>query len=129
MVMPPQAVQVTRGGSAEARLDVRLSPGFHVNSNKPADEYLIPLALSWTPGSLKAVEVVYPKPEARSYAFSQKPLSVYTGNFAIITKFHADLKAPLGPGALAGKLSYQACNENTCFPPKTVNVRLPYNVK
>jgi thiol:disulfide interchange protein DsbD len=128
-VMPPSAVQVARGGPAEAKLDVRLSPGFHVNSNRPADEYLIPLTLTWTAGPLKPVGVVYPKPEARSYSFSQKPLSVYTGNFAIVTKFHADSKAPLGPGALAGKLRYQACNDNTCFPPKTVDVRLPYNVK
>jgi thiol:disulfide interchange protein DsbD len=128
-VMPPASVQVARGGSAETKLDVRLRPGFHVNSSTPADEYLIPLRLTWAPGPLKAIEVIYPKPEARSYSFSQKPLSVYTGNFAITTRFRAESGAPAGPGALTGKLSYQACNENTCFPPKTVEVRLPYNVK
>ena len=128
-VMPPASVQVARGGSAEAKLDMRLRAGFHVNSNTPADEYLIPLRLTWAPGPLKATEVVYPKPETRSYSFSQKPLSVYTGNFVVVTRFHADPNAPAGPGALTGKLSYQACNENTCFPPRTVEVRLPYNVK
>lgn len=128
-VMPPAAVTVARGGSAEAKIDVRLRPGYHVNSSTPADEYLIPLRLTWGPGPLKAAEVVYPKPESRSYTFSKKPLSVYTGNFVLVTRLRADANAPLGLGALIGKLRYQACNENTCFPPKTIDVRLPYNVR
>ena len=30
---------------------------------------------------------------------------------------------------MAGKLRYQACNNKACFPPKTVEVKLPVQVQ
>jgi len=42
--------------------------------------YLIPLRLQWEPGALAAVEVVFPKPEMQKYEFSEKPLSVFSGD-------------------------------------------------
>jgi len=29
----------------------------------------------------------------------------------------------------SGKLRYQACNSNTCFPPKTADVNIAYQVQ
>ncbi len=118
-----------RGATVETKLAAAVRPGFHVNSDKPQEEYLIPLRLKWEPGPLTAVSVVYPKPEMEKYAFSDKPLSVFTGSFPIVTKFTVDPKAPAGPGTLIGKLRYQACSNDTCFAPKTVEVRLPYEIE
>jgi hypothetical protein len=28
-----------------------------------------------------------------------------------------------------GKLHYQACNDRACFPPKTVEVTVPYQIQ
>lgn len=128
-VAPPQKAFVKRGSVAEVKLNVQLMPGFHVNSDKPADEYLIPLRLRWEPGPLAATEVVFPKPETRSYSFSQKPVTVFTDKFPIITKFKAGPGAPVGPGFLTGKLRYQACTEDRCYPPKTVEIKLPYSIQ
>ncbi|HWR51885.1 MAG TPA: protein-disulfide reductase DsbD domain-containing protein [Bryobacteraceae bacterium] len=128
-VAPPQKVIVKRGAVAEAKLTVELQPGFHVNSDKPADEYLIPLRLRWEPGGLAATETVFPKAEARSYSFSQKPVSVFTEKFPIVTRFKAADGATVGPGFLTGKLRYQACTEDRCFPPKTIEVKLPYSIQ
>jgi hypothetical protein len=30
---------------------------------------------------------------------------------------------------MVGKLRYQACNSNACFPPKSVEVRLSYQIQ
>jgi hypothetical protein len=128
-VVPPQKAVVKRGATAEVRLNVELKPGFHVNSDKPADAYLIPLRLRWEPGALVATETAFPKAEARSYSFSQKPVSVFTDKFPIVTKFTAAPDAPVGPGFLTGKLRYQACTDDRCFPPKTVEVKLPYSIQ
>ncbi len=128
-VAPPRKVVVKRGGTAEARLDVSLMSGFHVNTDKPEDEYLIPLRLRWSPGPLSAVEIIYPKGEMKKYSFSEKPLSVYTDKFQIVTRFNADTAAPVGPGVLDGKLRYQACTEDRCYPPKTVDIKLPYTIQ
>ncbi len=126
---PPDRVSVKRGATAESRLAVTLAPGYHVNSNTPSEEYLIPLRLTWGAGALEAAEVIYPKPSMEKYSFSPKPISVFTGKFDIVTKFKAAAGTSPGPGVMTGRLRYQACNDKACFPPKTVNVRLTYTIE
>ena len=128
-VAPPQKVAAKRGAAAQAKIVVELQPGYHVNSNTPSEEYLIPLKLTWTPAALEPTGTVYPKAKKEKYAFSEQPLSVFTGNFELVTNFKVAAAAQRGPGVLLGKLRYQACNNNACFPPKTVEVRLPYEVQ
>ncbi len=124
--------QVTgkRNAAVEAKIPISVQPGFHVNSNTPGDEYLIPLKLMWTStGALEGGAVAYPKPSLEKYEFAAKPLSVFTGNFILAATFKVGANAPAGPGAATGKLRYQACNERACFPPKTVEVTVPYQVQ
>lgn len=111
------------------RLPVTLAEGYHVNSNTPADEYLIPLRLTWSPGVLEPVDVLFPKPTLEKYEFSPKPVSVFSGRFEIMVRFKAPATAPLGPAAMTGKLRYQACTSSACFPPKTVEIRLPVQIQ
>jgi DsbC/DsbD-like thiol-disulfide interchange protein len=126
----PPKTAARRGCALEARITVQLRNGYHVNSHAPNDDYLIPLRLRWDQAeSLKAIEVVYPKPELHNYAFSSKPVSVFTGDFPILTRFQVPASAPLGPGVLLGKLRYQACNHDSCLPPRTLEVRLPYEIQ
>ena len=107
---------------------MELRSGYHCNSNTPSDDYLIPLKLTWTPGTLEVGEVVYPKPQMEKYSFSEKPLSVYTGSFEIVTRFKVPAGAPFGDTVIPAKLRYQACTDRMCLPPKTVEVSLPVNV-
>lgn len=99
-----------------------------MNSNTPADEYLIPLRLTWVSGPLQVEQVQYPKPQLEKYDFSDKPVSVFSGTFDIVTKFKVPPNAPAGVLSIAGKLRYQACNNKECLPPKTVDVQLPVNI-
>jgi hypothetical protein len=127
-----QAPQVVakRGGSAVARIPVTVQPGYHVNSNTPSEEFLIPLRLTWkSTGALQAGAVTYPKPNLEKYEFSEKPLSVFTGKFELTVPLKAPPDAPVGPGAAVGQLRYQACNDRACFPPKTLEVTVPYAIQ
>lgn len=117
------------GETASVKITCRLAPGYHTNSNTPADEYLIPLRLTWEPAPLEVTAVEYPKGHLEKYQFSEKPLSVYSGDFEIVTKLNAPAKAPRGPRTIAGKLRYQACTNTVCYPPKTVPVQLAVDVK
>lgn len=123
---PPPPVRAPMGSTVEVKLPLSLQDGYHVNSNKPPDEYLIPLRLTWTKGVLEPAEVVFPKPQMEKYAFSDKPLSVYSGNFELTAKFKVPADAVSGPAAMNGKLRYQACNYKECLPPRdlAVNVQL-----
>src|ERR1039458_9201883 len=80
-------VHAAKGSTAVVTLHAVLPPGFHANSNTPSDAYLIPLSLKWTGGPLQVDGVTYPKANLEKYAFSEKPLSVVTGEFSLTTKF------------------------------------------
>jgi len=128
-VTPPEQITVKRGATATVKVTATLSDGFHLNSHTPAENFLIPLTLKWTPGSVEAGEVVYPKPQMVKVPFQEKPLSVLTGKFELDTPFKAPANASVGPMIVIGKLRYQACNDKSCFPPKTVDVKVPVEVQ
>jgi hypothetical protein len=125
--IPPEKIVAKRGATVDVPIAIQVKQGFHVNSDKPADEYLIPLKFTVAPGALELVEVVWPKPLMQKFAFSEKPLSVFEGNFKVLTR----LKAGATPGAsqMAGKLRYQACNDRMCLPPRTLDVKVPVEVR
>lgn len=128
-VVPPALFSVKRAEPVEAKLHLQLRQGYHVNSNTPSDAYMIPLKLTWDAGTLEAKEVVFPKPHMEKSEFAEKPLSVFTGEFDIITKLAAKPNTAPGLGLLNGKLRYQACNDKMCQPPKTVDVKLTYEIR
>ena len=117
-----ETVKAKLGSTVEVRLPLELRQGFHVNSNMPVDKTLIPLKVTWKDGYLGATEVVFPKPVMEKYKFSKEQLSVFAGNFEVLTKFKVAPTAPLGPAAINGVVRYQACNDNGCQFPKDLNV-------
>ena len=120
---PPEQISVKRGGTVTETLKLTVAPGVHVNSDRPKDEFIIPLKLTWTDGPLVAKSVAYPK--AEEIKVGSQMLTVFTGNFAIQTSFQAAAGASAGPATVNGKLRYQACNNEMCFRPATAEVRLP----
>jgi hypothetical protein len=127
-VAPPEKLIVKAGAVASAKLTVQLRPGYHCNSNKPSEDYLIPLKLTWTAAPLEVADVTYPQPRLETYSFSKQPLSVYSGDFEIVTKFKVPASAPVGTMVLSAKLHYQACNDRMCLQPKTVDISLPVDI-
>ena len=126
----PQKVVGKRGAAVQVKIPVTVKTGYHVNSNTPSEEYLIPLKLTWTAtGALEAGAIAYPKPAMQKFEFSEKPISVYMGNFDLTANFKVAANAPAGPGSAAGKLKYQACSEKACYPPKTIDVTVPYQIQ
>jgi len=127
-VVTPPKVAAKKNTVVTAKVSVQLRNGFHVNSNTPADEYLIPLRLTWTPTPLEQPQVAYPKPRMEKYEFSEKPLSVFTGDFDLVTTFKVPAGVSPGMQIISGKLRYQACSHKECFPPKTIEVKLPVDI-
>jgi Disulphide bond corrector protein DsbC len=127
-VTPPETIKAKSGSTVSTKLTLQLTTGYHVNSNTPSEEYLIPIKLTWTPGALTGAEVKYPKAQMEKMPFADKPLSVYTGQFEIVTDFKVSPTALPGPTAISGKLRYQACNDRMCLAPKNIDVALQVDV-
>ncbi|MEQ1947064.1 MAG: protein-disulfide reductase DsbD domain-containing protein [Bryobacteraceae bacterium] len=116
------------GGSGDGVITLQLREGYHVNSNAPADQYLIPLKLTWTPGQVEAASVDFPKPQSVKLGFSEKPVLIFSNTFQITTHFKTTASAMPGLALATGKLRYQACNDKMCLAPKTVDVTIPVEI-
>jgi Disulphide bond corrector protein DsbC len=127
IITPPSEVVAKRGSTVTQTLKLEVPPGFHVNSDKPKDEFIIPLKLTWADGLLLTKSITYPK--AEEIKVGTQDLTVFTGNFTIQTEFEAPSQTPKGQGSMTGKLRYQACNNQMCFRPMTVDIRVPVTVE
>jgi hypothetical protein len=109
-------------GSVELRFKV--AEGFHVNSNKPSEEYLIPTALTLdAPTDIVIGKITYPPGKDVSFAFApDQKLNVYSGDFAVSVLVRPLTKVLPGDYAVHGQLKYQACDNAACYPPKKLPV-------
>lgn len=114
----------------QVSIPITVRQGYHVNSNTPSEDYLVPLKLTWTStGALEPEAVNFPKPTIEKYQFAEMPLSVFTGSFNLSAHFKVKPDASRGPGAATGKLRYQACSNIACYAPKTVDVTVVYQIQ
>jgi thioredoxin:protein disulfide reductase len=122
---------VPRGKEFQAAVVVKINTGYHMNSHKPTDSYLIPTTL--TPqlpaGFAMAGEPVYPAGKNEKFPFSpDKPLNVYTGSVTFRVKLTADDKVALGKTSIPVTLRFQACNLSACLPPVKIPLQVELNV-
>lgn len=118
----PEQVTLTAGKTSDVALHFRVAQGLHINSHTPRDQYLIPTAFSIPDGlGVKLDKTDYPAgAEITLTSDPQTKVSVYTGDFTIETKVTAEA----GNHLVEARLHFQACNETSCMPPKTIPVAI-----
>lgn len=131
---PPDAVRVeTAVGQSGARpgepLDVavvlRMGEGWHVNSDAPHEDWLIPTDVTVDASEAYTVrDIVYPKAHDLDLSFSDTPMSVLEGEAPIGIRLDI---APAATGMVdvSGTLTYQACNDETCLAPES----MPFTIR
>jgi hypothetical protein len=121
--------KVKQGAATQVGLVVEIDDGYHINSNRPSDKNLIATALKFdrTPG-LTTTAVIYPKAKMEKFEFSAKPLSVFEDKVTFKVTARALPSASTGNRVLKGKLTVQACNNEVCLRPQTVDVAIPVEV-
>jgi hypothetical protein len=123
---------VTAAQSAQTivPLNFRVASGFHINSNTPKSEFLIPTALKMQlPTDIVLGKVEYPEGKDLTFPFSpDEKLNVYSGDFTIKLAVHPLSSVSPGKYIMRGLLRYQACDNAQCFPPKTLPVSFDVKV-
>jgi hypothetical protein len=121
---------VARGSSFQLAVVLKIRNGFHINARKPSAEYLIPtdLRANLPAGFKSAGEIAYPSGQLRTFAFSKTPLNVYEDKVILRIPLSAQPDAPLGAQKIPLKLRYQACSNEVCLPPVTLDVDAPVTV-
>ncbi|MFL6214707.1 MAG: protein-disulfide reductase DsbD domain-containing protein [Blastocatellia bacterium] len=121
--------RVKAGAATPVVLVVEISDGYHINSNRPADKNLVATALKFDKlAGLSVSPVIYPRAKTQKFEFSPKPLSVYEGRATFKMTARALATAAAGQQTLKGKLTVQACNNQLCLRPQTVDVAIPIEV-
>jgi len=119
---PIDPVTVKPGGSKPVQFEFRVAPGFHINSNKPKSELLIPTVVNLdVPTNVSVAKLTYPAGQDLTFEFSpDEKLSVYTGDFVVKAQVHTATATPLGTYRVHGVLRFQACDNRACYPPTFV---------
>ena len=123
-------VTAQRAQQTMVSLNFRIPPGYHINSNMPKSEFLIPTALKMDlPTDIILGKIEYPVGEDRSFPFSpDEKLSVYSGDVTIAVAVHPLHTVVPGKYEMRGVLRYQACDNAACYPPKSLPVKFEVKV-
>jgi thioredoxin:protein disulfide reductase len=116
------AVEVQKGKQFSVDITASINPSWHINSNKPNDEFLIPTLVSAKGKGIKLIKVRYPKPLELKFSFSDSPVSVFEGETKIGLTFEVQESVAADKQIVEVILDYQACNDVTCLPPNSASV-------
>jgi len=119
-----------KGRTVRANVLMEIPAGLHVQSSKPLDKFLVATKLDVeTPSGMTVGPISYPRPVMRQLKFSKGNVAVYEGRALI--RFNVTVPASYsgGSGEIKGKLRFQACNDESCFPPVTREVKMWLNVE
>ena len=120
-VAPVQTVTVQPGKKATVKLTFHVNNGFHINSNQPTSELLIPTTVKVSlPAEMLIGKFAYPPgQEFRLPAMPEEKLNVYSGTFQVSGMVTTTESISPGTYRVHGELKYQACSDRQCFPPRT----------
>jgi len=117
------------GEKREIVLELEIAPGFHVNSDDPGDESLIPTAVAFKPREeLTFGRPIFPAAKIKTFGFSEKPLSVFEGRIMVRVPVTLAAGYALGSFVVEGAVTFQACDDFTCRAPDETPFRAAFPV-
>jgi len=122
--------KIKKGRVVQANIVMEIPAGLHVQSSKPLDKFLVATKLDVeAPSDMKVGVITYPRALTKSLKFSKSKVAVYEGRASI--RFNLTVPANYSGGSteIRGKLRFQACNDDSCFPPVTRTVKMWLNVE
>jgi hypothetical protein len=125
-----KALPVVAGNKGELVLTLTIAKGWHINSNKPLDELLIPTGVDVeTSGSVVVRDTIYPPATKVRLGFSKTPVSVYQETVTIRVPLEVPKTTAPGAHPLTARIRFQACNDKACQAPETISIVAPVVVK
>jgi thioredoxin:protein disulfide reductase len=121
--------KVRVGSTAQAAIQLSINENWHVNSHHPTFDYLIGTAFD-----LQAQEgiilsgVQYPQGKLVSLSFAEQPIDVYQGTTTIFASIKFSDKLATGRDTLKATIRVQACNNQLCLAPSTIEVNIPVQI-
>jgi thioredoxin:protein disulfide reductase len=120
---------IPAGSSAQIAVLLNLEENWHVNSNQPAQDYLIgtELIIEEIDGLLVA-GIYYPPSKEYNFDFSDEPVDVFEGEAPIFVNLSVSESLEPGSYTLPATLRIQACDNEVCLAPSTVTLEIPIEI-
>ncbi len=100
-----------------------IARGWHVQSAKPLQSFLIPTSVAFAPNQPASLgKVTMPPGQTRRLGFNAEPLSVFEGEVTIVAQVEVASEAKPGPLDLALEVRVQPCSDRACQAPMTLRV-------
>lgn len=112
--------KIHAGSQLKLAVESDIDRAYHINSNRPNEDFLIPTQIKINDNRFKIIKTVYPGAHDLKLGFSEKPVSVFQGKvlFGLLVQIPDSLKT--GEYIIPVELTYQACNDQSCLPPVTL---------
>ena len=125
----PSKINAASAETITAVIVAEIKEGYHIQSHKPLEEYLIPASVNLVSDDFVLEEAVFPEGKLKSFSFSEEKVSVYNG----IVRVRLAIKAREGtaPGnyTLSFDYHYQACNDRQCLRPTKKQIALAVTLR
>ena len=114
--------KIQKGGEIKIAVKAKIEETWHINSHKQNEEFLIPTVLE-IPNDfgITIVKEKYPDAQNIRFEFSDQPVAVYEGEILLGAVIKIPDNVELGNYDLVVRLSYQACNNQSCLAPAEVH--------
>jgi hypothetical protein len=123
-LIPTPIATVAQGKAITVPITFRVANGYHINSNHPKSEFLIPTVLKVDATTDIVIgKTTYPEGQDMNFPFDpDEKLNVYTGDFEVGVLVRPLHSVQVGKYIVRGTLKYQACDNTACYPPKQLPV-------
>ncbi len=116
---------VKPGSSFTLRVTLRIAPGFHIQSNKPAPNYIPTTVAVEAPKGFKIGTPSFPPSTLEQAAGETIP--VFGGNVTVTVPVTVATDVS-GRQALGITVGYQACDQGSCYPPSEAKAEVAVGV-
>ncbi len=117
------------GGTIKMALLLDILPGWHIHGAELADQFLIPSTLMIEEDDeVKVLETFYPEAKSQLYSYSEIELLIYEGEVVLGALLQTNADAAVGGKKLKVSFLFQACDDQSCMAPKTLDLEIPFQV-
>ncbi len=118
--------KVRQGSEFKIAFVAKIKEGYHIQAPKPPEGFIATALTVEAPKGFSVVQTWYPPAEVKEMLGQRLPLYEGTQIFAALLKVDKSVKT--GKANLTLKLRYQACDDKSCYPPRTLTLIVPVEI-
>lgn len=108
------------GVEGQLIVEVAIPAGGHIESDQPAEKFLIPTKLTLDPiEHISFGPIQYPKATEKRFSWTETVLKVFSGTIQVKVPLIVSRNVPAITVTISGTLNYQGCTASSCLPPSS----------